>query len=262
MQRFDHLLTTRPHEIKAVFISDLHLSNNTPALSAAFVALLKDLSALPNLHSLYILGDWLDGWIGDDDYLTLTASDRQAHWLTPAILALQQLSDKTTIFVMHGNRDFAIRQGLCDEFGGKLIKEPHFLHTDITYRLEHGDRLCTDDKKYQRYRTIIQHPIITWLLLKQPLSRRRKISQAITAKSTKDKAQKAAVIMDVNHHAVTKAWHTCDVLIHGHTHRPAMHDADPKKRLVLGDWRSDDGKVFAVIGLMSDDVRLCQFTHH
>lgn len=253
MQNFDHLLTTRPHDIHTVFVSDLHLSDGTPLLTGAFLALLKDLTVLPNLQKLFILGDWLDGWIGDDDYLSLTDDEKSTHFLTPILTALQKLSTKTTIYIMHGNRDFAIRQGLCDTFNGNLIKEPYFLKLDKTYRLEHGDRLCTDDKNYQRYRTIIRNPAISWLLLKQPLTKRRQLAQKIKAKSHHDKTQKSTAIMDVNALAVKHALETCDVLIHGHTHRPCTHDEHTKQRLVLGDWRCDERTVHAVIGVMVAD---------
>lgn len=172
MQQFDHLLTTRPHDISTVFVSDLHLSSDTPALNQAFLALIKDLYVLPNLQSLYILGDWLDGWIGDDDYLTLSDDKKARHFLTPILNTLKTLSTKTAIYIMHGNRDFTIRQSLCDTFHGTLIKEPHFLtlSNGIIIRLEHGDRLCTDDKAYQRYRKIIQNPVISWLIFKTAVS--------------------------------------------------------------------------------------------
>ncbi|MFA9485534.1 MULTISPECIES: UDP-2,3-diacylglucosamine diphosphatase [unclassified Moraxella] len=250
MQNFNHLITTRPHDISTVFVSDLHLSADTPALNQAFLALLKDLSFLPNLTHLYILGDWLDGWIGDDDYLSLNDNAKKQHFLTPILSALQHLSTTAKIHVMHGNRDFAIRQTLCDEFEGRLIKEPYCLQSGQLYRLEHGDRLCTDDKAYQRYRKIVQTPLIAWLILKQPLAKRRQIANKIKAKSTHDKSGKSKHIMDVNSQAVQQALTTCDVLIHGHTHHPAIHEMTNKKRVVLGDWRHQDGGVQAVIGVM------------
>lgn len=255
MQRFDHLLTTRPHDINAVFVSDLHLSSDTPALNEAFLALVQDLSVLPNLQSLYILGDWLDGWIGDDDYLTLSDDKKARHFLTPILNALKTLSTTTTIYVMHGNRDFTIRQSLCDTFHGILIKEPYFLTllNGITIRLEHGDRLCSDDKAYQRYRKIIQNPVISWLILKQPLAYRQHLAQTIKIKAKSHKHQKSTAIMDVNTQAVNQAIKTCNILLHGHTHRPNVHKLGGKKRMVLGDWRYIDDKVQAVIGAVDSD---------
>ncbi|OOR93066.1 hypothetical protein B0181_00875 [Moraxella caviae] len=296
MLNFSHICTTKPHEIRAVFVADLHLSERTPRLMAAFLALIKDLEKLPNLERFFIAGDWLDGWIGDDDYLHLNADEKRAHWLTPALGALDNLHKKDVqIFIMHGNRDFALRQTLCDIFGGALIDEPycftenfdaefsesgfdesydltqhsHQKHSrqqlitkTIRFRLEHGDKLCTDDARYQRYRKIIRNPVISWLLLHTPLSYRRKLAANIKAQSAQDKRQKSHAIMDVNAAAVRAALDGCDVLIHGHTHRPQSHvlqDLPNKKRLVLGDWRTDGDKVCAVIGVLSDEMRLYEF---
>lgn len=265
MQDFNHLLTTKPHDIHMVFVSDLHLSADTAMLNQAFLALLQELMALPNLQTLYILGDWLDSWIGDDDYLSLSDAQKSEHWLTFILNQLKKLSHKTAIYVMHGNRDFMIRQGLCDVLGGTLIKEPYFLTLSNAsrLRLEHGDRMCTDDKAYQRYRKIIQNPIVSWLILKQPLAKRRHLAQNIKKKSQNDKSQKTAVIMDVNDNATHNALATCDILMHGHTHRPAVHHIDGKKRVVLGDWRLNSNQVTAVIGAVLDDgeMGLWEFCH-
>lgn len=251
MQSFAHLITTKPHDIRAVFISDLHLSGDTPLLNQACVALFDDLSKLPNLHSLYILGDWFDAWIGDDDYLSLTQEQKDKHWLTPILNTLKQLNrHQTNIFVMHGNRDFAIGQTLCDVFGGRLIGEPYYQGHS---RFEHGDRLCTDDKSYQRYRRAVRSSVIKWLLLKQPLKRRRRLANAIKQQSKHDKAHKSTHIMDVNAQAVNHALKQCQTLIHGHTHRPAIHHLGNKKRIVLGDWQVCNHQVRAIIGVLVDE---------
>lgn len=260
MQNFAHLLTTKPHDIRAVFISDLHLSADTPPLNKALVALLNDLGKLPNLHSVYILGDWLDAWIGDDDYLSLNKEQKTKHWLTPILDALKKLNHRhTNLFIMHGNRDFAIGQSLCDVFGGVLVNEPHY---QGCYRLEHGDALCTDDKRYQRYRRLIRNPVIKWLLLKQSLNQRRRLASTIKQQSKQDKRHKTAHIMDVNEQAVKHALKQCQILIHGHTHRPAIHHLDNKKRIVLGDWQVVKHQVHAIIGvLVDDDVDLWRLTY-
>ena len=117
MQTFNHLITTRPHDVRQVFISDLHLSLDEPALVQAFLALLDDCLALPNLKRLFILGDWFEVWLGDDVYLSLADDDRQAHWLTPLINKLKQLRIKgCEILVMHGNRDFLLDRGFLNLF--------------------------------------------------------------------------------------------------------------------------------------------------
>lgn len=254
--------TMIPSQAHSVFLADLHLSANTTLLNHAFMHLINTLITHPKLKALYILGDWLDGWIGDDDYLSLSDDQKACHWLTPILADLKILSQKTAIYIIHGNRDFAIGQDLCSLFGGQLLKEPFYLmHGQRTYRLEHGDALCTDDKAYQRYRKIIRNRFVLWLLLKQPLKKRQQLAQKIKQEAHHDKAQKNATIMDTNAQAVAQALQKCDVLIHGHTHRPHIHHLSNKVRFVLGDWRDDGKCVRAVIGvLVGDDLQACQIT--
>lgn len=244
MLDLDYILTTEPHAIRAVFVSDLHLSVHTPRLSVAFVKLICDLMVLPNLHSLFILGDWLDAWVGDDDYLNHPST----HWLQPVIVALDRLH--CCIYVMRGNRDFMLSQRLCDCFGGQLIDEP-YVWSD--YRLEHGDRLCIDDTSYQRYRAFIQHPVSKKLLSALPLTVRYRLAGGIKKQSHNYKAQKPTVITDVNNQAVSQALANCTTLIHGHTHRPAVHQYHDKQRIVLGDWQEHDNTVQAAVGVLVDD---------
>ncbi|MGP9688004.1 UDP-2,3-diacylglucosamine diphosphatase [Psychrobacter sp. AOP22-C1-C5] len=264
MQNFNHLITTRPHEVRQVLISDLHLSLDEPALVQAFLALLDDCLALPTLKRLFILGDWFEVWLGDDVYLSLlkekrSEEARQTHWLTPLIVKLKKLRiDGCEILVMHGNRDFLLGQLFCNLFGGELIYEPYTLAVgQQSYRLEHGDALCTDDKKYQLFRRIMRNRMTQWYLLNKPLEKRLAIADKMRRKSQQNNANKAAHIMDVNDEAVAAVITDSDALLHGHTHRPAVHQTiDGKKRYVLGDWRLLDKdarqpKVSAVIGVVT-----------
>ena len=261
MQSFDHLITTRPHEVRQVLISDLHLSPEEPALVQAFLALLDDCLALPTLKRLFILGDWFEVWIGDDAYLLLSEDERQTHWLTPLIVKLKQLRVAgCEILIMHGNRDFLLGQPFCNLFGGELIYEPYTLTVgQQNYRLEHGDALCIDDKKYQFFRKIMRNRLIQWYLLNKSLEKRLAIADKMRQKSQQNNANKAAYIMDVNEDAVLKAVNDSDALLHGHTHRPDIHQATSnKKRYVLGDWRLLDSEtrqpqVSAVIGAVTAD---------
>ena len=261
MQSFNHLITTRPHEVRQVLISDLHLSPEEPALVQAFLALLDDCLALPQLKRLFILGDGFEVWIGDDAYLTLTEDARQIHWLTPLIVKLKKLRVAgCEILVMHGNRDFLLGQPFCSLFGGELIYEPYYLTVgQQNYRLEHGDALCTDDKKYQFFRKMMRNRFTQWYLLNKSLTKRLAIADKLRQKSQQNNANKAAYIMDVNEDAVIQAIADSDALLHGHTHRPAIHQATTdKKRYVLGDWRlldkdSRQPKVSAVIGAVTAD---------
>ena len=263
MQNFADLVTDNPSAIAQVVISDLHLSMNEPAtnpLGQAFLDFLDKLALLPNLTQFFILGDWFEAWLGDDVADTDTLTDA----LQPIIAKLKTLSDKNCqIFVMHGNRDFLLGQQFCDKFGGQLIFEPFYLtFNGRKVRLEHGDALCTDDKGYQRFRKIIQHPITKKILLALPIKKRQQIAQDLRQKSKTDNAKKSLQIMDVNEQAVRQALQKADILIHGHTHRPAVHQIGDKKRLVLGDWRLNDNSVSAVIGVtMSGQLNLVEFFH-
>ena len=259
MQSFNHLITTRPHEVRQVLISDLHLSLDEPALVQAFLALLDDCLALPALKRLFILGDWFEVWLGDDVYLSLSDEARQTHWLTPLIIKLKKLRiEGCEILVMHGNRDFLLGQPFCNLFGGEHIEEPYNLTVgQQNYRLEHGDALCTDDKKYQFFRKIMRNRLIQWYLLNKPLEKRLAIADKMRKSSQKNNANKAAYIMDVNDDAVATVITNNDALLHGHTHRPDIHPiANGKKRYVLGDWRLLDKdkrqpSVNAVIGVIT-----------
>ena len=261
MQSFDHLITTRPHEVRQVLISDLHLSPEEPALVQAFLALLDDCLALPALKRLFILGDWFEVWIGDDAYLLLSEDERQTHWLTPLIVKLKKLRVAgCEILIMHGNRDFLLGQPFCSLFGGELIYEPYTLTVgQQNYRLEHGDALCIDDKKYQFFRKIMRNRLTQWYLLNKSLEKRLAIADKMRQKSQQNNANKAAYIMDVNEDAVLNAVNDSDALLHGHTHRPNIHQATAnKKRYVLGDWRLLDSdtrqpQVSAVIGAVTAD---------
>lgn len=259
MHPFDYPLTKQPHSIRAVFVSDLHLSADTPKLSAAFLALLDDLIALPNLQALYILGDFLDGWLGDD---TL----RYSLWLIPIIDKLKKLSQTCHIYVMHGNRDFLISQTLCDKFNGILIDEPYYMTANLAgrlahVRLEHGDLLCTKDTRYQRFRKVIRSPIGLKTLTLLPLKARFVIKNTIQKHAKKSKEHKNLALMDATPHAVKTALQKADILLHGHTHTPNIHHlTDTSKRLVLGDWQWQDGAVFAVIGVLDEqDIGLYRY---
>ena len=258
MQSFDHLMTTRPHNVRQIIISDLHLSLYEPALVQAFLALLDDCLALPELKRLFILGDWFEVWLGDDFYLSLTKDERESHWLTPMITKLKQLRVKgCEILVMHGNRDFLLDRTFLNLFGGELIHEPYPIKVGTqSFRLEHGDALCTDDKKYQFFRKVMRNSLTKWYLLNKSLEKRQTIANNIRAKSKQNNTKKAAFIMDVNEASVNKALFSFDALLHGHTHRPEIHRSDEgRSRYVLGDWRLLDAetrqpKVSAVIGVI------------
>lgn len=257
MQNFDDIIAYKSDDINSILISDLHLSQNEPALMQAFLAFLDKIAVLPHLSSLFILGDWFDAWLGDD----IADMPNFATWLQPILEKLDKIRQKgCQIFIMHGNRDFLLGQRFCDKFGGKLLKQPFLWESNQQkIRLEHGDKLCTDDKKYQRFRKIIQNPLTKKVLITLPIKKREQIAQNLRQKSKTDNQTKSLAIMDVNPLAVKNAFNDCDVLIHGHTHRPASHIVDDKKRLVLGDWRIVNGRVEAVVGVVGQSLDLCLF---
>lgn len=211
-----------------LFISDLHLSEKHPRLIRGFLDLLAEYANRQT--QLYILGDWFNAWIGDDNHEA---------WLEPIIAALKQFhSQGNAIYFQAGNRDFALGQDFLRQFHG--VQLPEFAYLNIAgtrFRLEHGDALCTDDVSYQRFKKIIRNPLLLTVLKKTPLSFRHKLANGFRQKSQAAQQQKTYEIMDVNSTAVQQALANCDILIHGHTHRPAIHPFEQKFRLVLGDWR-------------------------
>ncbi|MFT4020558.1 MAG: UDP-2,3-diacylglucosamine diphosphatase [Acinetobacter sp.] len=214
-----------------LFISDLHLSPEHPRLIQGFLALLQHYQDKDT--QLYILGDWFNAWIGDDN---------DALWLKNIVSALQQFQHAgNAIYFQVGNRDFALTQMFLDKFNGQLLPDEYtFQVNNHLYRLEHGDALCTDDVAYQRFKKIIRNPVLLAILRKTPLSFRQKLATGFRKKSSYSKQQKNVQIMDVNQDTVDQALKHIDVLIHGHTHRPQIHhESEGKTRIVLGDWREN-----------------------
>ncbi|ENX13187.1 UDP-2,3-diacylglucosamine hydrolase [Acinetobacter sp. CIP 64.2] len=213
-----------------LFISDLHLSPDHPRLIRGFLALLNEYH---NKNTqLYILGDWFNAWIGDD---------YTAPWLDEIVNALQAFTDAgNQVYFQVGNRDFALGQKFLSRFNGILLPDVYSLQIQQhTFRLEHGDALCTDDVAYQRFRKVIRNPLILGLLKRTPLSFRQKLANGFRKKSSETKQLKSYDIMDVNAQAVESVIEHVDYLIHGHTHRPEIHHVLNKQRIVLGDWRAD-----------------------
>ena len=221
-----------------LFIADLHLSTNHPRLVRGFLDLLD---AYQNKHTqLYILGDWFNAWIGDD---------YTAPWLDEVVAHLKQFSQAAGnhIYFIVGNRDFALGQKFLDQFSGQLLPDVYTLHIGSQrVRLEHGDALCTDDVSYQKFRKIIRNPIILATLKKTPLAFRQKLAQGFRKKSQQANQVKSYDVMDVNANAVAQALQRSDVLIHGHTHRPNIHNEHGKPRIVLGDWRTDAAQILVI----------------
>ena len=231
------------------FISDLHLSETRPELTALFVDFMQNLA--PKAERLYILGDLFDFWIGDDEQSPLI---QQVKDLIKSLSA-----QGVQCYFQHGNRDFLIGQRFAQETGMQLF--PDYQVIDLHGKkilLCHGDTLCIDDAAYQQFRRKVHQKWRQRLFLCLPLKVRIKIAEKIRAKSNLDKQGKSAEIMDVNPHFTAQKVQAfgVDLLIHGHTHREAIHQEQACMRIVLGDWRKnyasilclDEGNTFQFIG--------------
>jgi UDP-2,3-diacylglucosamine hydrolase len=215
------------------FISDLHLEASRPDISDAFFSYLDNLPA--DAEHLYILGDFFEVWIGDDD-------DDIFHNQVIDALARKTRAG-TRISLMHGNRDFLIGATFAARTGITLLPDPFLLnYSGHSYLLMHGDSLCTADTRYMAFRNQVRNPAWQSALLQKTLDERRAIARSLRQTSQQEGAQKAEYIMDVTPDEVVGALRNAGVttLIHGHTHRPAIHDIDmggtAGKRIVLGDW--------------------------
>ena len=216
-----------------LFISDLHLEPGRPAMTALFLDFLKQRAR--QAEALYILGDLFEAWIGDDDDAELgrVVAD-----------ALRALSDSgTPVFFIHGNRDFLLGPRFAAASGIQLLPETMVIElAGESILLMHGDTLCTDDIEYQDFRARVRDPAWQAHILALPLEQRRTLAGQLRETSQQAMQQKAAEIIDVNPEAVDTALRVHGVrhLIHGHTHRPAIHqwtlDGRSARRTVLGDW--------------------------
>jgi UDP-2,3-diacylglucosamine hydrolase len=186
-------------------------------------------------RALYILGDLFESWVGDDD----AGGEKSA-----VLAALRELtSSGVACFLLHGNRDFLIGEDFCHLTGCELLPDPVVAEIDgERVLLTHGDALCTDDHAYQELRSIVRTPAWQRRFLRLSLSDRQLLADQARAGSRAHTARTIPKIMDVNASAVTAAFKAARVrrIIHGHTHRPAVHDAlvegQPVQRIVLGAW--------------------------
>lgn len=219
--------------MSVLFISDLHLEAERPDITRAFLHFLEQRAS--QAEALYILGDFFEVWIGDD------GMDDFQRGIAAALRRLS--ASGTRIYLMHGNRDFLIGRRFCREAGCQLLREGSVIDLyGERVLLLHGDSLCTRDASYQRLRKRLRNPLSLWLLRHLPLSTRRKLARKLRDASRMRTREKAAEIVDVTPEAVPQimAAHGVHTLIHGHTHRPAVHQLQigeqHAQRIVLGDW--------------------------
>jgi len=222
--------------LPAVFISDLHLSEDEPETVDAFLDFLD--GPARDAASLFILGDLFEYWAGDDDLDTPFNAGIAG--------ALRRLADRgVQIHFMTGNRDLLAGESFARASGARLLADPSrvdFGESAAPILLSHGDALCTDDVAYQAYRRQVRDPEWQRGFLSQPLAARKAFIEGLRQKSEMAKREKALDIMDVNADAVATLLRSCGypMLIHGHTHRPARHehrvDGRSCVRWVLSDW--------------------------
>ncbi|WP_339516712.1 UDP-2,3-diacylglucosamine diphosphatase [Pseudomonas sp. RL_15y_Pfl2_60] len=216
-----------------LLISDLHLEQERPDITRAFLHFLS--TRARQAEALYILGDFFEVWVGDDAISPFQRSIADA---------LKQLSESgTAIFLMHGNRDFMIGQRFCREAGCTLLRDPSVVElAGEPVLLMHGDSLCTRDENYMRMRRYLRNPLSLWILRHLPLSTRHKLARKLRNESRAQTRMKASDIVDVTPDEVSRVMteHGVKTMIHGHTHRPAVHkllvNGESAKRIVLGDW--------------------------
>jgi len=228
-------LKADPHSL---FIADLHLTEEAPAITARFAQFLTDTAA--KAEALYILGDLFEAWIGDDDL------DAPLH--REVADGLSRLAESgVLVYLMHGNRDFLIGDRFCQASRARIVPENSQLDLYGTPTLLlHGDSLCTDDLAYQQLRQMTRNP--TWQagMLARPLGERRQLARQLRSESERAKDGKTMAIMDVNEQAVDEAFAhaSCTRMIHGHTHRPRRHHypaaaRGATERWVLPDWNEE-----------------------
>jgi UDP-2,3-diacylglucosamine hydrolase len=219
--------------VAALFISDLHIDASRPAITQHFLGFLA--TEAKDAEVLYILGDLFESWIGDD------AADASQ---SAAIAGIHTLTAHgVPCFVMHGNRDFLLAQRFCRTSGAEILPDPLIVTLyGEPVLVMHGDALCTDDHAYQRLRATVREADWQRQFLALSITSRRALAGAARVGSQAHTAAVEYAITDVNADSVAMALRNAGTatLLHGHTHRPAIHalqvDGRACTRIVLGDW--------------------------
>ncbi len=233
-----------------LFISDLHMEADRPDIADQFLRFLETEALAAD--ALYILGDLFESWVGDDD------PNEHYAWIKQG---LQKLTRKDVpVYFMHGNRDFMIGPDFAAETGVQILDDPTIIECHgQQVLLSHGDAYCTDDVEYQAVRTMTRDPQWQAMMLSKSLEERLAFAAQARAASAAHGGTIDEVISDVNAAAVEQAFAdaTVSTMLHGHTHRPAIHDlvvgGQPAQRIVLGDWYAQG----SVVRWGEDGPRLC-----
>jgi UDP-2,3-diacylglucosamine hydrolase len=224
-----------------LFVSDLHLSPRSPGATALFLRFLAGRAR--EAEALYILGDLFEVWVGDD------VADAYHRRIIDALRAASDAGLK--IFVMHGNRDFALGEEFAAAAGVHLLPDPYDLALpEWSFVLSHGDALCLDDLPYQAYRLKVRDPAWLAKMRAKPRWMRSLLGRYIRWKSARRKRVEKPY-GDL-HPGATDDFlrdHAYATFIHGHTHQPATHDhfvdGIHVERWVLSDWHEDRGECLA-----------------
>lgn len=236
--------------MRALFVSDLHIDDSRPHVLAAFERLVE--AEAPQVDALYILGDLVEAWVGDDDDGPAADAVRRV---------LRTAARHCALHVMRGNRDFLLGARFAAETGAALIDDPaQATLGGERVLLAHGDAYCTRDGAYQAARETLRSTAWQAGVLAMGLPERRALAATLRARSAAENANKPDNIMDVTPAAVEAALDAAGArtLIHGHTHRPGIHDlGGGRRRIVLGDWHrcgwkltvDDDGAALSCFAL-------------
>ncbi|WGI23707.1 UDP-2,3-diacylglucosamine diphosphatase [Halomonas alkaliantarctica] len=231
--------------MRTLLVADLHLSSDTPEINQGFYRYLEHTA--PGADALYILGDLFDAWIGDD---LLDATQHPLSGVAQEVIQrLNKLSsDGTAVYLMHGNRDFLLGERFVNACKAMLLSDIEQVEIQgLPMVLLHGDSLCTQDEAYMAFREQSRNPEWQAQMLALPLEQRLELAKSLRMQSGEANANKAEAIMDVTPQEVISLMERFGVatMIHGHTHRPAVHSLTveevPATRYVLGDWDAQHG---------------------
>lgn len=239
-----------------LIISDLHLSPARPQITQALIKLVDRLRK--QIGALYILGDLFDYWVGDD------YTDTEVKQVKKLLLSLAE--DKITTFFIRGNRDFLLAEGFSEETSMRILED----ETRIQFNgqpalIMHGDQLCTQDLAHQQFRSLVKTSSWQENFLQKSLEERIHLAESMRSISKANNSRKSKDIMDVDPRAVESIMdkHKVSLLIHGHTHRPAIHKLSvnnkPAQRIVLGDWHELGWYLIEADTDMGKQIKLKQF---
>ena len=213
----------------ALFISDLHIDATRPHVLTGLQRVLGTLS--DDVDAVYILGDLVEVWVGDDDDGPTAVAVRET---------VARAAKRHAVHVMHGNRDFLFGPRFAADTGVALLEDPTVIKVDgERVLIAHGDAYCTRDIAYQKAREQLRSRAWQGGVLAMSLADRRALAAGLRARSIAANENKAANIMDVTPRAIEEAMAAADVklMVHGHTHRPGIHSLNRgRRRIVLGDW--------------------------